>query len=353
MKQFTREFAGLMILMAANGAAAWTVSDGIIDLPPALENDLRDYERPREPRPVLSLRENDSENEKEDEKQKQEIEKKPTEHAISQKNQNEDKFQKEEIHKPQAAKENERKEIESAALPSDPNLRIHSKMLREAELMKVSIQKKEASRKEQSKKPAVFQKRLAKLQENEQAVEEYSHALEYINMGEVSKAIPLLEQGLKKAPNQIMIRVQLASLYLKQNRDLDAEYVLQNGLQLSNDNPEFLKLLAVLYERRGEADKALEAINKIPVNRRNDKESTAFLGHLLQSTGHHAKARELYERLQRAEPQNPLWMLGIAVSFDAEGRKKEALQSYEKLRKESMDTKMSKYADRRIAILNR
>lgn len=338
---------GLILFLTGPGAHAWTVSESSIELPSTLEKELQLLESAPiskkmnvEPQSIMVKSEVASELNMEELK----IEESTKEllnknELIDEKNDAivEDLGKGELIHK-------EEQPLKKSAVQPVQSM--------EQKQHKIKIQRN-SGQEDTARKRAVFEKRPAKLENNEQAIIEYSQAQEYMNVGDDLKAVTFLERGLAKAPNQVLIRMELARLYLKLNRDLDAESLLESGLKLSPNHPELLKLSAVMFERRGEMDRALESLNKIPINKRSDIKTTAFLGHLLQLTGHYSKAREQYERLQRAEPRNPLWLLGIAVSFDAEGNKKEALENYEKLKLESMNSKMSDYAHKRILALKR
>lgn len=197
-----------------------------------------------------------------------------------------------------------------------------------------------------------FQKMSAELSEEEQAIVDYSEALEAIRLGQDVKAQKILEGNIARFPIHSMSRAELAKLYLKQHRDLDAEVVLEEGLRLSEKHPEFLKLMAITYERRGELNKSMDYLSKIPLDQQNDCEVVAMWAHIYQNLGHYSKARSQYQRLIQFESNNPLWTLGLAMAYDSEGNKKSALEKYEQLQSAGgVDSKIMHYVQERIASL--
>lgn len=196
-----------------------------------------------------------------------------------------------------------------------------------------------------------FEKQLSNLNGEEQATLNYIQALEFINNGIDDKAEELFLNNLTASPNHIASRVELANLYLKVNQDLDAEQLVNEGLKLQN-HPELLKLMAIIMERRGDLNIALDYLNKIPPQHKNDKNTVVLLGHIYQRTGHFGLAKNQYERLMEADPNNPLWLLGVTMAIDGEGKKSEALKGYLKLQSSpTLDSSVQQYISQRIASL--
>lgn len=199
-----------------------------------------------------------------------------------------------------------------------------------------------------------FEKTLTILSNDEQAAIDYSRALELTNAGQEHKALRLLEQSLSAAPRHTATRAELARLYMKENRDLDAEIILTEGLKLTDQNSEFLKLMAIVFERRGDTSAALGYLAKIPEDQKHDKDTLALLGHIYQRLGYYARARQQYNRLTQIEPSNPLWILGHTMALDSEGKNKEALKGYHRLQSNStLDPELMKYIEERVVALKK
>ncbi|MBJ6759855.1 tetratricopeptide repeat protein [Myxococcaceae bacterium JPH2] len=81
-----------------------------------------------------------------------------------------------------------------------------------------------------------------------------AHAL--VNAGAEREALPLLEALRRDFPRDIPVRLGLARALLGLERHGDAEVELRDAMALGPDDPEVLKVLAVLALRRGEAERA-------------------------------------------------------------------------------------------------
>lgn len=233
-----------------------------------------------------------------------------------------------------------------------------------AELTHVSVEKipeageiseaeKLGSAKKGDKESGVyFQKNRSSLTLDEQANYDYQYALKQFDKGDTLQAEQLLINTLHKKPEHHTSRVELATLYLKRDNLIEAENVLLEGLRIDENHPDFLKLLAMVHDKKEEPDKALSLLVRVKDSRRHDKNYIAFLGHVYQQTGQYGLARQQYFRLLRAEPQNPLWLLGVSIALDAEGQRDAALEGYQQLSAEGrVDPKILRYVQERIKVL--
>lgn len=197
----------------------------------------------------------------------------------------------------------------------------------------------------------VFQKTTSSLNEEEQAAYDYSHAVKQFDLGETFQAERVLINALNSKPDHHVSRKELATLYLKREQLIEAEHILQEGLRLDENNADFLKLMAVIHDKRSEPDKALGLLVKVK-DSKQDKNYFAFLGHIYQQTGQYGLARQQYFRLLQLEPRNPTWLLGVSIALDAEGKKSAALEGYQQLINEGrMDPKVLEYVQDRIRVL--
>ncbi len=200
-------------------------------------------------------------------------------------------------------------------------------------------------------KTGLFEKRETTLTAEEAAVGDYRQALNHRDNGEFLQAERLLKTALTQMPTHHPTRVELATLYLKRNQLDEAEMLLSEGLRLEENNPDFLRLMAVMYDKKEEPDKALVLLVKVKDSRK-DKNYVAFLGHIYQQTGRFALARQQYYRLLQEEPENPLWLLGVSLALDAEGQKEAALEGYRKITADgSLEPHVLEYVQDRIQVL--
>lgn len=202
-------------------------------------------------------------------------------------------------------------------------------------------------------KTAQFEKRETPLTNEEEASQDYRQALKYRDNGELLAAESLLKTALQQMPAHHAARIELATLYLKRNHLDETEVLLSEGLRLEENNPDFLRLMAVVYDKREEPDKALAFLIKVKDSRKRDKDYVALLAHIYHETGRFALARQQYYRLLQEEPENPLWLLGVSLALDAEGQKDAALEGYRKITFDgSLDPQVLQYVQARIKALN-
>lgn len=199
---------------------------------------------------------------------------------------------------------------------------------------------------------AQFEKRETTLTTEEEASSDFRQALKYRENGETLQAERLLKSALMQMPTHHAARVELATLYLKRNHLEETEMLVSEGLRLDENNPDFLRLMAMVYDRREDPEKALALLAKVKDSRKQDKNYVAFLGHIYQQTGRFALARQQYYRLLQEEPENSLWLLGVSIALDAEGQKAAALEGYRKITADgSLDPQVLQYVHDRIKVL--
>lgn len=221
---------------------------------------------------------------------------------------------------------------------------------------KIVLEKEVVSEKEMvistEKDAPVFHKKNTELTSTEKVQGNYWRAVDCLNNQEPVEAENLLLSNLNILPKHHPSRSELATLYLKNEQLAEAEEILKTGLRLDPKETSFLKLMAVLEEKKGDPEKALGFLVKVKDYRVQDKNYVALLGHLYQETGNYGLARSQYLRLIEAEPNNPVWLLGVTVSWDAEGNRKEALAGYHRLDKGGkLDPKILSYVRERIKAL--
>lgn len=195
----------------------------------------------------------------------------------------------------------------------------------------------------------VFQKTLTKLSPMEQAAIDYQRAVQYLRTGNEIQSEQILIEVLVRTPDYHLARSELATLYLKQDELDEAERLLVDGLKLEANDADFLRLMAVIHDRKNEPDKALALLVRVPNDRKKDKHYVAFLGHVYQKMGQYSLARQQYFRLLQVEPKNPVWLLGLSIALDSEGHRDAALEGYRRLVSEgNVEISVLEYARERI-----
>ena len=198
----------------------------------------------------------------------------------------------------------------------------------------------------------LFEKTRSSFTLEEHVAMEHQRALQFFDKKDLIKAEAILIEILDQMPRYHESRIELANFYLKEERVEAAETILLEGLKLDENHPDFLRLMAMVQDRKGEPDKALAFLVKVKDSRKQDKNYIAFLGHIYQQTGRYSLARQQYFRLLEMEPKNPLWLLGVSIALDAEGQRDAALEGYQRLTAEgNIDPSVLKYVQDRIDIL--
>lgn len=147
-------------------------------------------------------------------------------------------------------------------------------------------------------------------------------------------------------------RIELATLYLQQDKLEAAETLLMEGLFMDAYHPDCLRLMAFIEDRRQAPEKALELLNKVKSHQRQDTQYISFLGYIYQKTGRYDLARQQYFRLLEREPENAAWVLGLSIALEAQGQRESALEGYHRLQnKTGIDSSIVNYAKERISVL--
>ena len=147
-------------------------------------------------------------------------------------------------------------------------------------------------------------------------------------------------------------RIELATLYLQQDKLEAAETLLMEELFMDAYHPDCLRLMAFIEDRRQAPEKALELLNKVKSHQRQDAQYISFLGYIYHKTGHYDLARQQYFRLLESEPENAAWVLGLSMALEAQGQRESALEGYHKLQNNmGVDSSIMNYAKERIRVL--
>ncbi len=210
------------------------------------------------------------------------------------------------------------------------------------EVIAEAIKPSEDLKEELSNKPIIkahntgtFEKKAPTLEPEEIASQDFHAAIKLMNSGSTMQGEQKLVSALRQNPEHQQARVQLATLYLKQDRELEAEVCLQEGLQHSENDPELLRLQALVYERQSEPEKALKCLNKLPSESKSHKTIMSLKANLFQQVGQYKEARQHYMKLLKQEPHNSAWLLGLSIALDSEGDKESAIEGYKQLQARS------------------
>lgn len=102
-------------------------------------------------------------------------------------------------------------------------------------------------------------------------------AEEYLKCGMVDEAVIVLAEGIKNHPNYVAARIMLGKTYLQKNQIAEAQAEFEQVIAISPDNILAHKKLAVIHQKQGEPQRALEACKKALMIDPSDKEAKGLV----------------------------------------------------------------------------
>ena len=149
-----------------------------------------------------------------------------------------------------------------------------------------------------------------------------------LNQGRISEAEDELGAALRSYAGHEPARQALVALDLEQGRVDAARQLLQEGLALNPANVRFAAVLARILIERKDYQGALDAANRALEQGQGDAELQAMRGTALQRLGRNADASEAFLASLRAAPQNGSTWMALAISLEAQDKRKEAAEAY-------------------------
>jgi MSHA biogenesis protein MshN len=182
----------------------------------------------------------------------------------------------------------------------------------------------------------------------------FQQAQRQIQQGQLIEARATLQQSLKLQQEHHAARLLLARLMLELRDPNEAEQVLEEGLRRTPAHHGLLMTLAHVRVQNNNVPGAISALQKEEASARNNAEYQALLASLLQRTNDHASASRHYLAALRLTPDNAPWLLGLAISLQAQNMRVAALEAYARaLDLGTLPPVLADVARQRIAQLNR
>lgn len=159
---------------------------------------------------------------------------------------------------------------------------------------------------------------------------DYRRALADLQSGRVIDAIAALEQALVTDPRHDSARQTLVALLLEAGRRDEALQHLQRALALDPRQPAQAMLLARLQLEAGPSDSsAVDTLLRTLPYAQGGGDYQAFLAAVLQRQQRHAEAVRQYRAALAATPGNPVWLMGLGMSLQAQQHGPEALAAFQ------------------------
>ena len=164
----------------------------------------------------------------------------------------------------------------------------------------------------------------------------YRQSLAALDEGRVSAATDGMEQALKLNARHDAARQSLVSLLIEAGRKDEAMQQLEQGLAADPSQAQMAMLLARMQIERGMSGVA--TLQRTLPAAQNNGEYRAFLGGALQREQRHREAAEQYLAALRSSPEQGVWLMGLAISLQADKREAEALAAFQRAKTSGMLT---------------
>jgi MSHA biogenesis protein MshN len=158
----------------------------------------------------------------------------------------------------------------------------------------------------------------------------FREAVQQNQRGESARAISGLAEALSLNPRLSEARLTLAILYSQRGERAQAIELLSQGLQIDANNVGLSLGLARLQWDAGLQPQAQATLEKNLMSALRDAAYQGFYGTVLQSTGKHEAAIKHFVMALQIDANNPAWMVGVGMSFEALGQKDSARDAYER-----------------------
>jgi tetratricopeptide (TPR) repeat protein len=149
--------------------------------------------------------------------------------------------------------------------------------------------------------------------------------------GRVDDAIAAYRAAIAFAPDYVATYVNLADLYGRQGREVEAETVLRQGLTAAGERPELLHALGLSLVRAGRRAEAVAALGRAAVLAPDVPRFGYAWAVALHSTGEPQRAIAVLEDVLSRHPRERDGLYALATFLRDAGRRVEALRTAERL----------------------
>ena len=182
--------------------------------------------------------------------------------------------------------------------------------------------------------------------------ERYQLAMELASENKVNEAIASFKKILNQDPGYSPARAALVSLLLKKGEVEQVQQILNYGLALQPHYTPYIKLQAEVLVQQGKVNDALKFLLTSPPEIQTDTEYYAFIAALYQQNEQFQLAKELYERLLTIKPNNATWWMGLGISLDSIGERRQAIDAFQMASRDaSLTPEIKDYVEARLSAL--
>ena len=184
----------------------------------------------------------------------------------------------------------------------------------------------------------------------QQANQAYEQALTLLTQ-QPQLAQQQLRQALQIYPAHVQAREQLARVLIKRGQWQQAQQLLQQGINTTPAYYRFAQWLARIQAEHNALSQAVATLEHSRLQAAGDPEYLALLAALYQRNSQHALAARTYQQAIQAQPRRGKLWLGLAISLEAEKDYNAARQAYERANANGLAPSLQQYAQQRLAAL--
>ncbi len=170
--------------------------------------------------------------------------------------------------------------------------------------------------------------------------------------GDTAAALKDLNDLLALEPRNASARKRLSSLEFAQGNPKRAAFLLDQGIKLAPNDSSMRLMLARLLFRENRNPQALAILNEHPKNVIADNDLLSFRAALAEKQKDYATSLQDYAVLLQRQPDNARWMLGLAISQDKQKMNEDAVITYKRVKSSNqLSAQVVSFVDRRLAAL--
>lgn len=192
-------------------------------------------------------------------------------------------------------------------------------------------------------------KHVRQLSSQQRAENEFRKAVGLMQQGRIDEALESYGAALQIDPGHEAARQAMVGLLLENKRIGEAERALREGLDINPKQTGFAMALARIRLDKGDTLAALDTLQKGLPYAANEADYHAFMAALLQKLSRHREAIEHYQTAVRLAPQSGVWLMGLGISLQAEGRLAEAQEAFKRAKaSNSLNPELLAFVDQRL-----
>ncbi len=156
-------------------------------------------------------------------------------------------------------------------------------------------------------------------------------ALIYHDMGKIDRAIPVIQEAIKHAPQNSDYYLYLGSFYEELERYDEAISTFQKGLQVDDQNARMHFRLGVIYDKMGRKNESIDTMKMVIKLSPDDAEALNYLGYTYADLGINLdEAETLIQTALKYKPNDGYITDSLAWVYFKRGNYREALQLLQK-----------------------